>query len=89
MAGPRFTVADIAAFTITNHLRSAIDWSSVPHLERWFQTVGSRVATQRGMRAFDVPSETPARMQQAQAQLSPSSSPESVSACVDRRWPKN
>lgn len=53
MAGPQFTVADIAAFTITHHLRSHIDWAAAPHLKRWFQAVGRRAATQRGMRAFD------------------------------------
>lgn len=53
MAGPRFTIADIAAYTIAHHLREAIDWDRVPNLERWFHSVESRPATKRGMRAFD------------------------------------
>jgi GSH-dependent disulfide-bond oxidoreductase len=61
MAGPQFTIADIAAFTITHHLRATIDWNTVPHLKRWYQAVGSRAATQRGMRAFDIPQGSTAR----------------------------
>lgn len=63
MAGPQFTIADIAAFTITHHLRSNIEWDSVPHLQRWFQAVGSRAATQRGMRAFDLGHTATARVE--------------------------
>lgn len=53
MAGPQFTIADIAAYTFARHVRSDIDWNRVPHLERWFRAVDDRAATQRGMRAFD------------------------------------
>ncbi|WP_273452694.1 glutathione S-transferase family protein [Nevskia ramosa] len=61
MAGRQFTIADIAAFTITYHLRSNIDRAAVRHLQRWFQAVGTRAATQRGMRAFDLAHGAPAR----------------------------
>lgn len=62
MAGPQFSIADIAAFTITHHLRANIDWGAVPHLERWYLNIGNRAATQRGMQAFDLAQDAPARV---------------------------
>lgn len=53
MAGDRFTIADIAAFPIVNHLRASIDWDAHPQLLRWFERVAARPAVKRGMRAFD------------------------------------
>jgi GST-like protein len=53
MAGDRFTIADVAAFPIVNHLRASIDWDAHPQLQRWFQRVAARPAVERGMHAFD------------------------------------
>lgn len=53
MAGDHFTIADVAAYPIVNHLRAWIDWDAHPLLQRWFQRVAARPAVQRGMRAFD------------------------------------
>lgn len=53
MGGDRFSLADIAAFTITVASRQHIDWGAAPHLERWFREVEERPSVQQGMKAFD------------------------------------
>jgi GST-like protein len=52
MAGDNFSIADIAAFTITSFVNSRLQWDQLPNLERWFRTVESRPAVVRGLRAF-------------------------------------
>ena len=53
MAGHRFSLADIAAFTITAAHKEKLDWSELPNLSDWFNRVAARPAVQRGMSAFD------------------------------------
>jgi len=53
MAGNSFTLADIAALTITLVYKQDIDWSELPRLDRWFKNVNSRPTVQRGLQAFD------------------------------------
>lgn len=52
MAGDRFSMADISAFTLAASLRDRLDWASLPRLLRWFDIVEARPAVQRGLNAF-------------------------------------
>lgn len=55
MAGDRFTLADIAAVTITRSVVAEVDWDAVPALRRWYDMVMERGSVQRGFKAFDRP----------------------------------
>lgn len=52
MAGDRFSMADISAFTIAASVRDRLDWSSYPHLSRWFHAIEARPGVQRGLNVF-------------------------------------
>ncbi|MBV6821943.1 glutathione S-transferase family protein [Pseudomonas sp. PD9R] len=52
MAGDRFSMADISAFTIAASIRDRLDWTSLTHLSRWFDAIEARPAVQRGLKAF-------------------------------------
>jgi GSH-dependent disulfide-bond oxidoreductase len=54
IAGENFTVADIAAFTITLADDGHLDWDRLPRLRRWFDEVSERPSVQRGLHAFDI-----------------------------------
>lgn len=53
MAGGRFSLADIAAFTIAAAHKDKLDWSALPNLNDWFNRVAARPAVQRGMSVFN------------------------------------
>lgn len=56
LAGPEYTVADIATFPwIALHKWFALDLAAMPHLRRWYDEIRERPAVQRGM---DVPTRT-------------------------------
>lgn len=45
-----YSIADIACFPwVRGHDWACIDMSGLPHLQRWFDTVGARPAVQRGL----------------------------------------
>ena len=52
IGGEDFTLADIATFTITIAFRRQIDWSSLPHMQRWFDELHARPSIINGLRAF-------------------------------------
>jgi GST-like protein len=52
VAGEAFTLADIAAVTITFAVERHIDWNGLPELHRWYETVMARPAVARGLSAF-------------------------------------
>jgi GSH-dependent disulfide-bond oxidoreductase len=52
LAGDRFSLADIAGYTITAFLRSHVD-PSLGHVSRWLEEVAARPGVKRGMTAFD------------------------------------
>lgn len=52
LAGNSFTVADVAGYTITTALESQLQWDALPHVHRWFGSVGARPAVQRGRQVF-------------------------------------
>lgn len=52
MAGERFSMADISAFTIASSVRDRLDWKSHPRLSDWFHAIEARPAVQRGLNAF-------------------------------------
>ena len=52
IAGDTFTIADVAAVTITASVAGQLDWDELPHLKRWFDEVMSRPSVSRGMSAF-------------------------------------
>jgi GST-like protein len=56
MAGENFTLADIAALTITVAHTARMDWGQLPRLRQWFGDVQTRPTVERGLRAFDMPS---------------------------------
>ncbi|WP_413456970.1 glutathione S-transferase family protein [Herbaspirillum huttiense] len=53
MAGESFSLADIAAYTITVAHKDKLDWSRLPNLDEWFKRVAARPAVARAMSAFD------------------------------------
>ncbi len=55
IAGERFSIADIAGFTIARAYKGRIAWEKLPALRRWYEAVGQREAVARGMKAFDPP----------------------------------
>jgi GST-like protein len=52
MAGPRFTLADIAAVTVINAYAERISWKELPVLRAWFDFVMAREDVLRGLAAF-------------------------------------
>ena len=52
MAGDAFSLADIAGYTIASAYASSLDWTRLPKLQRWFDSVGARAAVRRGLVAF-------------------------------------
>ncbi|TDV35882.1 GST-like protein [Paraburkholderia caballeronis] len=52
VAGDRFTIADIAAFTIVNAMSATPGEPVLPNLARWLRDVAARPAVVRGYRAF-------------------------------------
>lgn len=52
MAGNTFSLADIAAFTISFTYEETLDWSALPRLERWYADMLRRRGIERGLRAF-------------------------------------
>jgi len=55
MAGERFSLVDIAAFTIARSISEDIDWASRPLLRAWFEMIATRPGVIRGSRVFDAP----------------------------------
>jgi GST-like protein len=53
MAGDRFSIADIAGWTILSFFEPRIDWANRPRLRRWLDIISARPAVSRGMHAFD------------------------------------
>lgn len=50
LAGDEYSIADIAAYPwVFRHPQQKISLEAMPHLTRWFATVGARPAVQRGM----------------------------------------
>jgi GST-like protein len=56
MAGRRFSLADIVAFTTALAWQSILDWDTLPCLRRWFAAMASRPPVQRAMAALEVSS---------------------------------
>lgn len=56
MAGERFTLADIAALTMSLAYEEVVDWPAFPRLHRWYADVRRRPAVEKGLHAFDKPS---------------------------------
>ncbi|RZF27306.1 glutathione S-transferase family protein [Paraburkholderia sp. UYCP14C] len=54
MAGDAFSIADIAAFTITRSVYADLPWRTLPTLQRWYEVVEARPAVLRGLQAFDI-----------------------------------
>ena len=52
MGGSRFSIADIAAYTLASAVSSAVPWSRMPRLADWFALIAQRPAVQRGMAAL-------------------------------------
>lgn len=52
MGGDRFSIADIAAYTVISAVSGQVPWDRLPRLAAWRQRVGDRPAVQRGMAAF-------------------------------------
>ncbi|TCG08071.1 glutathione S-transferase [Paraburkholderia steynii] len=53
MAGMTFSIADIAAFTITQSVMSQLPWDQLPNLRRWYEQVEARPALTRGLKVFN------------------------------------
>jgi GST-like protein len=53
MAGERFSIADVAAWSIMKSMSRVVPWSELPNLTRWHAALASRPALQRAMAAFD------------------------------------
>ncbi len=54
MAGSAFTIADLAAVTITSTVVQRLEWSELPNLKRWFDQLMARPSVIRGLKAFDL-----------------------------------
>jgi GST-like protein len=52
IAGNKFSMADIAAFTFAMSVRSQVPWEKLPRMTRWFEVMGDRPGVRKGMRAF-------------------------------------
>ncbi|MFP3552548.1 glutathione S-transferase family protein [Paraburkholderia sp. SIMBA_049] len=53
MAGKTFSIADIAAFTITQSVMSQLPWDQLLNLRRWYEQVVARPALTRGLKVFN------------------------------------
>lgn len=53
IAGAAFSLADIAAYTITRSVMSDLSWSKLPNLRRWFEAIDRRPAVRRGLEVFE------------------------------------
>ena len=53
MAGKTFSIADIAAFTITQSVKSQLPWAQLPNLRRWYEQIAARPAFARGLKVFN------------------------------------
>jgi GST-like protein len=53
LAGPNFSIADIAGFTITEALARRLDIATLPHIAAWLARVGALPEVRRGLAAFD------------------------------------
>ena len=53
MAGKTFSIADIAAFTITQSVESQLPWAQLPNLRRWYEQIAARPAFARGLKVFN------------------------------------
>jgi GSH-dependent disulfide-bond oxidoreductase len=53
MAGDRFSIADIAAFTISSAVAEDVPWTTLPRLADWRDRIAERPSVQRGMHLFD------------------------------------
>jgi len=58
MGAARFSIADIAAFTIISAVRRQLPWTQLPLLATWRDRIGRRPGVQTGMTAFDDKRET-------------------------------
>jgi len=58
MGAARFSIADIAAFTIISAVRRQLPWAQLPLLATWRDRIGRRPGVQTGMTAFDDKRET-------------------------------
>ncbi|RQS62166.1 glutathione S-transferase family protein [Burkholderia sp. Bp8963] len=54
MAGDAFSIADIAAFTITRSVHVDLPWPTLPALCRRYELVEARPGVVRGLHAFDI-----------------------------------
>jgi GSH-dependent disulfide-bond oxidoreductase len=52
MGGGRFSIADIAAYTLVFAVSAKVPWGRMPRLAGWFARIAQRPAVQRGMAAF-------------------------------------
>ena len=52
MAGDKFSIADISAFTIARAMKSHIPWDNLANLKSWYARTEERPAVQRGLEAF-------------------------------------
>jgi GST-like protein len=52
IGGESFSIADIAAWTITKSMFDEVPRNELPALRRWFDSIGARPAVQKGMAAF-------------------------------------
>jgi GST-like protein len=52
LAGPQFSIADIAGFTIVRALAPGLHMPALPRIEAWLALVGGLSAVQRGLAAF-------------------------------------
>jgi GST-like protein len=53
LAGDRFSIADIAAFTVLRSMLTELNLAQLPRVSTWLRAVGELPAVQRGMAAFD------------------------------------
>ncbi len=52
MAGDRFTLADISAFTIAAAVKEHLPWAQLRNLKIWFDAIEKRPSVVRGYRAL-------------------------------------
>ena len=56
MAGPDYTIADIAIFPwLRSWKNQGITWDDFPHLKGWFDEIAARPAVQRGVAVLTMP----------------------------------
>jgi GST-like protein len=52
LAGPNFSIADIAGFTITQALVARLDVAALPRITAWLARIGALPEVRRGLAAF-------------------------------------